>query len=513
MSKINIRKALVSVSDKSLLKKIGNYFLKYSITVLSTGGTYTFLKKQFPKLKIIEIASYTGFKEILDGRVKSLHPLVHAGILAKRNKPSHLKQLNKLGITHIDLVVINLYPFEKFSNSSKSNESECLENIDIGGPSMIRGAAKNYENTAVLTSPEQYEGFIKEVELNNNQVTLNTRKKLAKLAFCKTAYYDSLIANWFLQTDQLFDITHSSIPLKREKILRYGENPHQKASLFSFGKNKVTKVSGKDLSYNNIYDLEIAMELAEQFNKPSCVILKHGNPCGVSLNDNQTVAYKKALLCDPTSAFGGIVAFNQSLSRSTAKEILKLFTEVVVAPDFEDEALKLLTNKKNLILVKYSSAKKKTLVSFKSTRNFLLVQEKDQLLVSNKNITVKTKEKVSKKQGDDMVFGFIVAKYINSNAIVLTKNLSTVGIGIGQTNRLASARQAIEQMKKNFPSTKAIMASDGFFPFPDIVQLCSQNNISGIIQPGGSINDELVIKEAERNKIPMAFTGSRHFKH
>ncbi len=513
MSKINIRKALVSVSDKSFLEKIANYFLKYNISALSTGGTYGFLKKEFPKLKLTEIASYTSFKEILDGRVKTLHPLVHAGILAKNNKPSHLKQLDELGITSIDLVVINLYPFEKFSNNPKSSESECLENIDIGGPSMIRGAAKNFQSTAILTSPEQYEDFIKEAELNNNHISLNTRKELAKLAFCKTAYYDSIIANWFLQKNELLDITNSSLPLKREKILRYGENPHQKASVFSFGRNKLKKISGKDLSYNNICDLEIAIELAEQFNIPSCVILKHGNPCGVSLNNNQTLAYKSALLCDPISAFGGVVAFNQSLSKSSAKEILKLFTEVVVAPDFDDDALKLLMSKKNLILIKYSSAKRKTLFSIKSTRNFLLIQEKDRLLLSKNDICIKTKKKVSDKHLEDMIFGFIVAKYINSNAIVLTKNLSTLGIGIGQTNRLASAKIAMKQMKKNFPKTNAILSSDGFFPFPDIVKLCSKNNISGIIQPGGSINDKLVIEEAEKSNIPMVFTGTRHFKH
>ena len=513
MSKINIKKAIVSVSDKNLLNKIGKYFLKYNIVVLSTGGTYKFFKENFPNLKIKEISSFTNFNEILDGRVKTLHPLIHAGILANKENPSHLKQLKKLGISSIDLVVINLYPFEKISTKKKINRTECLENIDIGGPSMIRGAAKNYKSTAVLTSPEQYENFIREAELNNNYISLNTRKELAKLAFCKTAYYDSLIANWFLKKNELLGVGQTSVPLKKERSLRYGENPHQKASIFSFGKNKITKISGKDLSYNNICDLEIAMELAEQFNKPSCVILKHGNPCGMSLNNNQVLAYKNALLCDPISAFGGVIAFNQSLSKSTAKEVLKLFTEVIVAPAFDDDALEILTRKKNLILIQYLSAKEKTLFSIKSTRNFLLIQEKDQLLVSKNDIRFKTNKKIDHKSLEDMMFGFIVAKYINSNAIVLTKNLSTLGIGIGQTNRLASAKQAIEQMKKNFSKTDAILASDGFFPFPDIVRLCSKNNISGIIQPGGSLNDELVIKEAEKNNIQMVFTGVRHFKH
>ena len=461
----------------------------------------------------MEIGFYTGFKEILDGRVKTLHPLVHAGILAKKNYPSHIKQLDELGISPIDLVVINLYPFEKFSNDNKYTESECIENIDIGGPSMIRAAAKNFESCVVLTSPDQYDGFIEEAESNKNHISLKTRKELAKSAFRKTAYYDGLIANWFMQNDELLETNHSSLPLKRINKLRYGENPHQKAAVFSFGKNKISKISGKDLSYNNIYDLEIAMELAEQFIMPSCVILKHGNPCGVSLGKTQSKAYKKALQCDPLSAFGGIVAFNKSLSKETAKDISKLFTEVVVAPDFDREAVEFLSNKKNLILVRYTSSKAKTLISLKSTRNFLLVQEKDLSIVSRKNLVIKTKKKVTKKQLEDMIFGFIVAKYVNSNAIVLSKNLTTTGIGVGQTNRLASARQAISQMKKNFKNTKAILASDGFFPFPDIVKLCSKNKISGIIQPGGSLKDELVVKEAEKNNIPMVFTGTRHFKH
>ena len=246
---------------------------------------------------------------------------------------------------------------------------------------------------------------------------------------------------------------------------------------------------------------------------PSCVILKHGNPCGVSLGKTQSKAYKQALQCDPVSAFGGIVAFNKSLSKETAKDVSKLFTEVVVAPDFDREAVEFLSNKKNLILVRYTSSKAKTLISLKSTRNFLLVQEKDLSIVSRKNIVIKTKKKVTKKQLEDMIFGFIVAKYVNSNAIVLSKNLTTTGIGVGQTNRLASAKQAISQMKKNFKNTKAILASDGFFPFPDIVKLCSKNKISGIIQPGGSLKDELVVKEAEKSGVPMVFTGTRHFKH
>ena len=513
MSQIRIKQAIVSVSDKSNLEELSSFFYKNNIKVLSSGGTFDFLKKINSRLMLTKIENFTKFKEILDGRVKTLHPLIHAGILANKNKPDHLKQIKEIGLEPIDLVVTNLYPFEKISSNPKSTEADCIENIDIGGPSLIRGAAKNFESVAVLTSPDQYGNFIREVEENNNCISLESRKNLARSAFNKTAYYDSLICNWINKNGNLFEHSHSSIPLKKINKLRYGENPHQKAFVFSHGKNELNKLSGKDLSYNNIYDLEIAIELAEQFKLQSCVILKHGNPCGVALAEDQKKAYRKALKCDPISAFGGIVAFNKTVTLSTAKEILKLFTEVVVAPNFESKALETLKTKKNLILVKYVSSSKDIPISIKSTRNFLLAQEKDVKKISKKDITFKTRKKVSQKVLDDLIFGFIVSKFVNSNAIVLVSNLSTLGIGVGQTNRLDSAKQAIKRMKKNFKNVKAIMASDGFFPFPDIVKNCSKNNIIAIIQPGGSLNDDLIVETADKYGIPMAFTGSRHFKH
>ena len=513
MSKIKIKQAIVSVSDKSNLEKLSFFFYKNKIKVLSSGGTFDFLKKINSRLMLTKIENFTKFPEILDGRVKTLHPLIHAGILANKNSSAHLKQIKKMGLEPIDLVVTNLYPFEKISSDPKSNEADCIENIDIGGPALIRGAAKNFQSVAVLTSPDQYENFIKEVEENNNCISLESRKNLARSAFNKTAYYDSLICNWINKNEKLFEHSHSSIPLKKINKLRYGENPHQKASVFSHGNNIVEKLSGKDLSFNNIYDLEIAIELAEQFKLQSCVILKHGNPCGVALAKDQKKAYHKALKCDPVSAFGGIVAFNKTVTLSTAKEILKLFTEVVVAPNFESKALEFLKTKKNLILVKYVSSGKNTSISIKSTRNFLLAQEKDVKTISKKDISFKTRKKVNQKVLDDLIFGFIVSKFVNSNAIVLANNLSTLGIGVGQTNRLYSAKQAIKSMKNNFKNSKAIMASDGFFPFPDIVKICSKNNIIAIIQPGGALKDNLIVEIADKHGIPMAFTGSRHFKH
>ena len=513
MSEIKIKQAVVSVSDKNNLKKLVNYFYKNKINILSSGGTFEYLKKINPNLILTKIEDFTNFREILNGRVKTLHPLIHSGILAKKNNHSHMKQLAELGVKPIDLVVVNLYPFEEISNKPETTESDCIENIDIGGPALIRGAAKNFKNTLILTSPNQYESFIREAENNDNKISLNFRKEMAKIAFSKTAYYDGKISSWLSNNENFFEYSDSSIPLKKIKQLRYGENPHQKAAMFAHGKNEIFQISGKDLSFNNIYDLEIAIELAEQFSKDCCVILKHGNPCGVALSNTQTTAYKKALKCDSVSAFGGIIAFNKTVTSATAKEMLKLFAEVIVAPGFDTEALKLMCSKKNLIIVKYSSSSDQQKISIKSTRNFLLIQDKDSVTIRKKDLILKTKKRLNTKLIEDMIFGFTVAKFVNSNAIVLVDKLCTVGIGIGQTNRLDSAKQALKQMKKNFKMTKAIMASDGFFPFPDIVKLCSKNNISGIIQPGGSIKDDQVVKVSEKLKIPMVFTGKRHFKH
>jgi len=511
--KLTIKKAIVSVSDKTNLDQLTKYFVKHDVHILSTGGTAKHLKKLNSKIRVQEISDFTNFQEILDGRVKTLHPLIYAGILAKRNDVKHQKQLSQIDIANIDLVVVNLYPFEKISKNTLSTDSECIENIDIGGPSMIRAAAKNYENVTILTNPNEYEHFIETAQKNKNVISLEYRKKLAALAFETTSYYESLISSWFnRKNDDLCDQT-SSLPLKKITDLRYGENPHQKGSLYSLANNDVNKISGKDLSYNNIFDLEVAMELAEQFSKPSCVILKHGNPCGVALDKNQEKAYSKALKCDPVSAFGGIVAFNKTVNEKTAQMIKKIFTEVVVAPNFSPQALKFLAMKKNLILVKYQSSNSPTKKTIKSTRNFLLVQDKDNKIIKKNDLNYMSKKKPKLNEIDDMIFGFIVCKFTNSNAIVLTNNLATVGIGIGQTNRLDSAKQAIKRMKENYKKIKAVMASDGFFPFPDIVTLCAKNNVTAIIQPGGSIKDKNVVKVAEKNKISMVFAGVRHFKH
>ncbi len=513
MTKILIKRAIVSVHDKSYLSLLADYFLQYKVEVLSTGGTARFLKDYNAELKVIEISEFTNFDEILGGRVKSLHPYIHSGILGKKNDNNHIKELENIKVPFIDLVVTNLYPFEKVVNDSKSKRQLCIENIDIGGPTLIRGAAKNYDNVTVLTNPNQYYSFLKIVEKNSNKIPKSFRENCAIVAFENTSYYDGVISNWFNKDKASFCDEKLSLNFKKISQLRYGENPHQRAALFELKKNPLIKISGKDLSFNNIYDLEIAMELAQQFQESSCVILKHGNPCGVALDKSQHRAFDKALRCDKVSAFGGIIAFNKKLSFETAKKIKDLFIEVVIAPGFSLKSKEILSQKKNLVLIKYNEGKRVSSLHLKTTRNFLLVQNRDNKVVSKKDFTIKTKIKPTSSQKDDMIFSFIVAKYLNSNAIVLAKNLTTVGIGVGQMNRLESAKQAIKQMKSNFEKCTPIMASDGFFPFPDIVKLCSKNNVKGIVQPGGSKNDQEVIKVANQKKISMVLTGIRHFKH
>ena len=513
MTKIQIKTAVVSVHDKSYLSLLADYFIKYKVEVLSTGGTARFLKDFSPELKIIEISEFTNFSEILGGRVKSLHTHIHSGILGKKNNKNHIKELNKIKVPFIDLVVVNLYPFENVVNDPNSKRQLCIENIDIGGPTLIRGAAKNYDNVTVLTNPNQYNAFLKIVEKNHNNIPKSFRENCAIVAFENTSYYDGVISNWFNKDKPSFCDEKISLNFKKISQLRYGENPHQRAALFELKENPLIKVSGKELSFNNIYDLEIAMELAQQFQESSCVILKHGNPCGVALDKSQHKAFDKALKCDKVSAFGGIIAFNKKLSSETAKRIKDLFIEVVIAPRFSVESKKILSQKKNLVLIQYNQGKRETSLHLKTTRNFLLLQNRDNKVISKKDFTIKTKIKPTASEKDDMIFSFIVAKYLNSNAIVLAQNLTTVGIGAGQMNRLESAKQAIKQMKSNFKKCIPVMASDGFFPFPDIVKLCSKNNIKGIVQPGGSKNDREVIKVANENKISMVLTGIRHFKH
>ena len=516
MNQIKIKKAIVSVSNKMYLEKLLPYFLENKIKILSTGGTYKTLKKLSDKLDIQSISEYTGFPEILDGRVKTLHPLIHSGILADRFNQNHKSQLKKNKVSTFDLVVINLYPFQEMIESFPNEKEKCIENIDIGGPCIIRASAKNFKNVMVLSNPNQYKGFVLLAKKNKNIFSLKQRENYAREAFAITANYESVISNWFSSANVSKTKNITSIPLKKIHALRYGENPHQKATLYSLGKKMFNQISGKSISYNNILDFEIANSLVNEFSQHSCVIVKHGNPCGVSCSNDQIACYQSALNTDKESAFGGIVAFNKKLEMETAKLITNIFTEIVIAPTFSKAAVNILNKKKNLIVLESKNYSKNTYnLHFRSTRNFLLVQNFDSKKISPNLLTCKTTIQPSNSSINDLVFSMKIARHVNSNAIVLAENHKTLGLGIGQTSRLKSTVQAIDSMKKNIQNipSNIVLASDGFFPFPDIIDLCSKNGIKSIIQPGGSINDKNVIKRANEKKISLLFTGVRHFKH
>lgn len=516
MNRIEIKKAIVSVSDKTHLEKLLPYFLENKIKILSTGGTFKALKNLSDKLDIQSISEYTGFPEILDGRVKTLHPSIHSGILADKLNESHKIQLKKNKISTFDLVIVNLYPFQETIENFPDNKENCIENIDIGGPTIIRASAKNFKNVVVLSNPDQYVGFISSAKKNKNIFSLKQREEYAREAFALTANYESVISNWFLSKKINKTKNISSIPLKAIHDLRYGENPHQNATLYSLGKKMFNQISGKSISYNNILDFEVANSLVNEFSQHSCVIAKHGNPCGVACSNNQITCYQKAFDTDRESAFGGIIAFNKKLEEETAKLITNIFTEIVIAPTFSKASVNILKKKKNLILIESkNNTKNQYNLHFRSTRNFLLVQNFDSKKITSNLLKCKTKIEPNHSNLKDLVFSMKVARQINSNAIVLAENQKTLGLGIGQTSRLKSTEQAIISMKKNIQNipNNIVMASDGFFPFPDIIDLCSKNGIKYIIQPGGSINDKDVIIRANEKKISLLFTGIRHFKH
>lgn len=505
---IKIKNAIVSLSNKKGLTKLIKFFESYNINVFATGGTYEKLRDYENRINLINIANYTNFPEIMDGRVKTLHPSIYGGILARKKSEKHMQELKKYNFQFFDLVVVNLYPFE--DSIKKKGLSEQIEKIDIGGPSMIRAAAKNFENVIVLSNPEQYDYFIEKGLNNNNTYDLEYSRRLAADAFQLISHYDCIIANWMGRGSKLDSL--STIPLKKVTDLKYGENPHQKASLYSSGENPFVKLSGKELSYNNILDLEVAGNLVSEFKESSCAVVKHGNPCGVASRKSQVTAFELAIACDKISAFGGIIAFNRKLEEKTAKIMSELFIEAIVAPEYDVGALNFLKKrKKNLVIIRYKSKKPLLDFSIRSTRNFLLVQDFDLVNTRKQKTKCVSKNKPSKKNLEDLEFAFIIAKYVNSNAIVIAKNNLTIGIGVGETSRIESAKQAINKITN--PCKNSVLASDGFFPFPDIISLCKRNNIVSIIQPGGSINDHEVISQANKSGISMLFTELRHFKH
>jgi phosphoribosylaminoimidazolecarboxamide formyltransferase/IMP cyclohydrolase len=515
--------ALISVSDKTGIVEFSKELKNLGWDIISSGGTAKTLKESSIDCK--EISEVTGFPEILDGRVKTLNPKIHGGILAIRNKNEHIKQLQKYDIGTIDMVVVNLYPFEETINKipkpeDKKIAQDVIENIDIGGVALLRAAAKNYKDVMVICDSRDYSIIVD--NLKSKSVNEDLKLNLAAKAFRHTAYYDALISNYL--TYEKFP-THASIPLKKLSGLRYGENPHQEAALYSNGTeaNKPIVISakqihGKELSYNNYLDLESAWRLVHEFDTPACTIIKHNNPCGCAEGGYIKDAYLKVLSCDPISAFGGIIAFNKSVEEDTAEEISKLFVECVIAPGYSKNALDILTRKKNIRLLIQEIPYKgdKNIVEYRMMSYGMLAQDRDNLLSAE--IKSMTRRQPTKEENNTLNFAWKIAKHVKSNAIILARGRQTVGIGAGQMSRIDSLKIAVEKMKyvnhtldeKKFP---LVLASDAFFPFPDVVEESAKVGVTAIIQPGGSIKDEDSVKAADDRNMAMVATGVRHFKH
>jgi len=508
-----IKSALISVSDKSNLKPILQILKKNNIKLISSGGTYKIIKKL--GFKCIEVSDFTSSKEILGGRVKTLHPKIHAGILNKRKNKSHLKDLKSNNFENIDLVIVNFYPFEKTLNET-NNRSKIIENIDIGGPAMVRAAAKNYNDVTVITSSENYSDLIEQIKMNNGATSLKFREKMAQIAFTETSYYDSIITDYFNKFLNV-DFPHKKISHGNliEK-LRYGENPHQKSALYSKNKDiKIKKIHGKPLSYNNYNDIFSALTISKSLPKnKGTVIVKHANPCGVSVLENNFQSYKSALACDPISAFGGIVSCNFKITKSLALELNKIFLEVVVANGFDKNALKILKSKKNLRLIDATDFSINETLRLNFINDSILIQSDDKRIFSKDNFKVVSKNKPTRAQLKNLIFAFNICRYVKSNAIVLASNRSTVGIGSGQSSRLDSCQIAINKMsrfKKN--NDELVAASDAFFPFVDGIEKLVQAGVSAVIQPAGSIRDKEIIKFANATNTVLVFSKTRHFRH
>ena len=508
-----IKTALISVSDKKDLKPLLSCLKKNNIKIISSGGTYKEIKKL--KFKCIEVSEFTNSPEILEGRVKTLHPKIHAGILNKRKSKIHLKDLQNNKFENIDLVIVNFYPFEETLKNTK-NHKKIIENIDVGGPTMVRSAAKNYQDVTVITSSNQYEKLIDELKKNKGSTSLEFREKLSRIAFTETAYYDSVISDYFNKRNNITFPKKKVLHTNLIETLRYGENPHQKSAIYSKNSSlKINQIHGKQLSYNNYNDIFSALTISKSLPKNSgTVIVKHANPCGVSINKDHLKSYKLALACDPISAFGGIVSCNFKMSKTVASELKKLFLEVVIADGFEKDALKLLKKKKNLRLIDSSNYSLKDLLRYTSSNEELLIQTEDLKKFSNKDFKVVSRKKPNSKQMKNLVFAFNICRYVKSNAIVLVSNDSTVGIGSGQPSRLDSCQIAINKMKK-FKHTEedTVAASDAFFPFVDGIEKLVQSGVTAVIQPSGSIRDKEVINFANETDTILVFSKTRHFRH
>ena len=508
-----IKRALISVSDKKNLKPLLEVLKKYNVEIISSGGTFKEIKKL--KFSCIEVSKYTNSPEILDGRVKTLHPKIHAGILNKRNSKSHYQDLIKNNFKNIDLVIVNFYPFEDTLKNT-NNHKKIIDNIDIGGPTMVRSAAKNYNDVTVITSSNQYNELVKEMTINNGLTTLRFREKMSQIAFTETAYYDVLISNYFNKiNNDLFPekkIIHGNLIEK----LRYGENPHQESAIYSSNKTlNIKQLQGKQLSYNNYNDIFAALTISRSLPKNTgTVIVKHANPCGVSILKRDIDSYKAALSCDPISAFGGIVSCNFKINKNLALELSNIFLEVIVGNGFDNNALKILNKKKNLRLIDASNFSLNQVLRFNSMNEAILIQSEDNKIFTKKEFQTVSKKKANKSQLEDLVFAFNISRFVKSNAIVLANNKTTVGIGSGQPSRLDSCQIAVNKMKKFIkPKSGIVAASDAFFPFVDSIEKLVQSGVSAVIQPSGSIRDKEIIKYANETDTVLLFSKTRHFRH
>ncbi|HBI72394.1 MAG TPA: bifunctional phosphoribosylaminoimidazolecarboxamide formyltransferase/inosine monophosphate cyclohydrolase [Lachnospiraceae bacterium] len=516
-------RALISVSDKTGIVELAKNLVSLGVEIISTGGTYGKLKEA--GISAIEISELTGFPECLDGRVKTLHPVVHAGLLAMRSNPSHMKQLADLNIEPIDMVVVNLYPFKQTILKEGVTREEAVENIDIGGPTMLRAAAKNYQDVVVVVDPLDYDKVLSELK-EAGQVSYQTKFYLMQKVFQHTSSYDTMIAD-YLRKERNDRELPETLTMTFEKIqdMRYGENPHQKAAFYrEIGRKKgsitdAVQLNGKELSFNNINDTNGALELLKEFTEPTVVACKHGNPCGVGSADNILDAWRKAFAADKVSVYGGIVVANREIPLAMAEEMKKVFLEVVVAPSYEEEALKLLQTKKNVRLLELKDIEvpqDEHAYDLKKVNGGLIVQTIDSKLLIEEDLKMVTDRVPTDKEMEDLRFAWKIVKFVKSNGIALAKDKQSVGIGPGQVNRIWAAKQAIEHAKELIGENAAegaVLASDAFFPFDDCVEAAHHAGITAIIQPGGSIRDEDSIKKCNEYGIAMVFTGMRHFRH
>lgn len=520
-----IKTALISVSNKDNIIEFAKSLADMQVNILSTGGTAKLLQDN--NIPVTEVSDYTGFPEMMDGRVKTLHPRVHGGILGRRGVDDGI--MKQHGIDAIDMVVVNLYPFEATVANPDCDLATAIENIDIGGPTMVRAAAKNHASVAIVVNPEDYNGIIEEMKSSQGELSKKSLFQLAVKAFEHTAKYDGHIANYLgainydEQSKELFPQTYS-LQFNKSQQMRYGENPHQNAAFFVESNPQdacvatANQIQGKELSYNNIADTDAALECVKQFNEaPACVIVKHANPCGVALGANQLEAYDKAFQTDPTSAFGGIIAFNENLNAQTARAIVdRQFVEVIIAPDIDEDARAILADKKNVRVLACGQWSETPIPGwdYKRVNGGLLVQERDLAMITEADLKVVTKKVPTAQQMADLIFTWKVAKFVKSNAIVYARNKQTIGVGAGQMSRVYSAKIAgIKAADENLEVPGSVMASDAFFPFRDGLDSAAEAGISAVIQPGGSMRDQEVIDAADEHGIAMVFTGMRHFRH